>query len=469
MVEFSSSRQRVNPRAVVPAAIITLALVAAFLLVIFWAPTAQAAPTKVYMESDNGRLVMTIDGLEVGEAKQEEEDGTTMEKIEWTRLKPESGAIDTRDGAVLLGQGDARGDAYTELRITFDIVQFEWDHTMHDLVIPQDTLHIRLPEAGKAGDSLLVALDTQQSIGEEGGYMTFRPRIVESLWERDGAGKDNAPQRTSPAERDDGGVPTGPRDAPTTVESSSRQKSQEPKQPPMGRLLVGLTGNGSGLVESLDVTVSKIGLAEASTPDDPMTRYENKAEAELVRTEEDGPAQLALLQVRPGSYSSLHFEFSNASANILGTHESDPVIPQPRLALERPLNITAGQTLGIVVVLGVEDSLRFGAEGLEFRPVIHDYYMEDADGRDLKDPFPAQYRTGGSWLPSLGERMNDTLQDHDLDPDEIPHPVNGERDRDIRSEGSLGDLDRETLDDMLNENNGLLDDDEDGGDGGLLD
>lgn len=470
MATFSSSPQRMNPRAAVPAAIITVALVAAFLLVIFWAPTGAAAPTEVYMESENGRLVMMIAGLEVGEAKEVEEGGTTTEQIAWTRLAPESGALDTRDGAVLLGQGEARGLEYTEIRVVFDNVQFEYEHSMHDLVIPQDTLHIRLPEAGKAGDALLVALDAEQSISQENGYLTFRPRIIESVWESEGAGKSTPPERTpiSP-DRDQGDDNTTAPRTPTTVESSSRSNDRRPpSEPPMGRLLVGVMGNGTGLVTSLDVTVSKIGLAEASMPDDPLTRYENKAQAELVRDAEEGAAQLAFLQVKPGSYSSIHFEFSNASANFLGAHERDAAIPQPQLALERPLNITAGDTMEIVIVIGVEDSLRFGAEGLEFRPVIHDYYMEDAEGRDIKDPFPAQYRAGGSWLPSLGERMNDQLREQGVDPEAVPHPIHGDRDRDIRSEGSVGDLDPESLDELLNGTMDGLNGDDDDDDGGLL-
>lgn len=455
--------KNVNTRTVVPAAIITIALVSAFLLVIFWAPTAEAAPTKVYMESDNGRLVMTLAGLEVGEARQQEDGGTTTEQIAWSRLQPEPGPLDTRDGAVLLGQGSARGDSYTEVRLVFEGVQIARDGVLHDLVVPQDTLHIRLPEPGQAGDALLVALDAEQSISEENGYLTFRPRIVESLWERDGAGKDTAPLRTTPSssDRDNASVPA-PR-APTTVESSSRTP-QTPTQPPMGRLAVGFIGNGTGIVQSLDVTVSKIALAEETNPDDPLTRYENKASAQLVRSAQEGAAPLPLLQVKPGTYSSLHFEFSNASANLLGAHEREAAIPQPQLALERPLEIKAGQTLAIIVVFGVEDSLRFGVEGLEFRPVIHDYLMQDAEGRDITDPFPAQYRTGGSWLPSLGERTNDTLRDHELDPESIPHPINGDRDRDLRSEGSISDVDRDTLEDLLNgTRDSLTGDDENGG------
>ncbi len=444
-------------RAAIPAAVIAGALVAAVLIVVLWAPAAAGTPTQVYMEAENERLVVSLAGLEIGQAETQEKDGTTTEQTRWTRLTPADEA-DSKHGTVLLGEGKANGDQFTHVRMIFAGVKVARDHTLHELMIPQDTLEIQLAEPGAAGDALLIALDAEKSITEEDGFLTFRPRILDTFWEPGGAKNSEPPVRPERPTGD--GDPSNPplpdRPAPTTVHRDTSDRVQSDKPPTVGRLHVAMIGNGTGLVDSLNVSLSKIALKEPDGSVD--TVYENAANRELVRGPEQGVAEIAAVQVKPGTYTQVHFEFINATTSIGNTGHRQATVPQPWLVLEAPFNVTAGQAVGLVVELGVEDSLRIGLEGLEFRPVIWDYHINDSEGRDVKQPYPAQYRTGGGWLPSLGDQLDDELNKHELDPDYIPHPVGGDQDRDPRSEGSINDLDQEELDKLLDEGSTTVDD-----------
>jgi hypothetical protein len=437
-------------RFAIPALIISFALVVAILVVIFWAPSASAAPTQVYLESENGRMVVEVASVEIGVVETRGSGDGSTEQIRWTKLAPMEGPVDTRDGPGLLAEGGARGEGYSEIRVVFSSVKIVRDGSLQELAMPQNTLQVKLTDSGKAGDSLLIALDADRSVSEEDGFLSFRPRVVETLWRADGAQSGEAPERSRPQAPSSPGEPVAPRPAPTTVQSDSNP-SPEPRPPSVGRLHVGFIGNGTGLVSQLDVRLAKIGLSNGHLPEDVTTVMDKQVDFSLVRTPEEGAAQVGAFQVQPGTYTGIHFEFTNASASIRGALDRELVVPQPWLVLETNITVEAGQAVGIVIEIGVEDSLRPGVGVIEFRPVIWDYHKADSDGRDLKDPFPAQYRTGGSWLPSLGDRADGELAEQGLDPADVPHPVNGDRERDLRSEGSIGDMDAGDLERLLQE------------------
>jgi hypothetical protein len=201
-------------------------------------------------------------------------------------------------------------------------------------------------------------------------------------------------------------------------------------------------GQSLGAVQSLTPTLSRIALVEEGNQSNgAQVRFEGAQEVDLVTASAEGAALMAEFQVPAGNYTSLQFEFSDAWTQVFPLGQAEHAqVPQPLLVVDQVFSVPGGQNASVELTISVEESLRLGMKGFEFRPVVTAFQVDDEDGQDLLAPYPAQYRTGGTWLPLLGERTHGALSENITDPYQIPHPVWGEAERPPWSNGSLADL-----------------------------
>lgn len=443
---------------------------------------ADGEPTLVVAESQDGRLLMEMRALALGSRTVTSD----AESFRWSELTPAVGMLDTGVGRVQLGAGVVSDDGLTEARFVFGSAGYLVDGVRHELSVPQDTLRLRVPgEPGAPGDRLLVVFDAVQSLREADGILLFEPFVSEARWLR---AADEGEASSSVSEAGDGGGASRPSSYLSGSSSDGGSAGDNGGGGGGGGGTGGDGGSGddgpgdgstSGDVGNLVVFVRDVAEQDVRTltatfnrvaldrPDAaaPHTFYDGARSIDLRAL--DGPddrAELVSAQAAAGRVDALRLEFAGANADIL-TMNHDLVVPQPILVIEAPFMIEAGKTTEVLVDFSIEESLVMGAEGWEFRPVAFQFQtsLVDTDGdgtHDVADPDddndgtpdnkdadrngdgkpdvkPAQYRTGGSSLPTLAP---DTGTNTPAPVDDAVEELDEEESRPIGSEGTVPDV-----------------------------
>lgn len=426
-------------------ALALILLLAIFLVLFFGADRAAAEPTTIYMDSTDDRMLFSLESMELGAVTQQGDGDATTESIQWSRLAPYEDERDNEAGPVAVASGETDGGPWTKARFTFASVGLVKDSSLNTLRLPQDTLELQLPEAGNPGDALLITFDTQASLLSDNGLLSFSPQVASVSWHAGLAASEEAPPRASAGERP-GQSPSDSSDPSRTPGAPDGGGTQTPSQPStptpkasVGMLRVAFEGETAGLVESLNTTIKRIALAPQEDPDAPQTRFDGLTTVDLVAASElENGTVIATFQVPAQNYSALYFEFDSAQLRLSGHFDQrDAQIPQPLLVVESGFQVPLGETVTTNVRFSVEESLRVGLQGYEFRPVVTSFTANGTHGEDLVAPYPAQFRTGGPWLPLLGERLHQALSENVTDPYQVPHPLYGEAERPPWSNGSL--------------------------------
>jgi hypothetical protein len=227
-----------------------------------------------------------------------------------------------------------------------------------------------------------------------------------------------------------------------------------PPTPNVGHLHIAFAGEALGLVDRLDVRLTKFGVSPGAEADKVTTRFTGSKWIDLVDAGTEAKEVLRV-QMQAADYGGAHFEFDAAHTWLAIGTEHDTTLPQPGLAVFVPFAIERGGETRITFTFGIEESILIGPDGLEFRPIITHVEVEQLEGeeeaeQDPLDRYPPQYRSG-SWLPSLGETEDEALRGMGLDRENFRDP------RSLRPDGtdenSLAAIDPEehleTLPEML--------------------
>lgn len=417
-------------KTVLIAGVLVIAGFLAALPLLSLAPEAsgEAANSAVVGKSEGGRLLFGLNEVALGSVVTK----GGAETIRWAGLLPMDGRADlVPDTTSPLASGQVGLDPLTDVRFTFRSAAYVKDGILHELVIPQDTLRLRVPgEPGHPGDTLVVTFDIGRSVSDEAGLLYFRPFVSEAHWIRA-----PTPQETAALDPQAGNKTTPsvlPQafgyDTPRGTQGPAASSGQDMTQPDVGRAAFFVRDSPAAL-EELHAHFAKLGLSPAGSPA-VATYYEGEKTVDLRAY--DGPddrAHLVSFQLPAGVYGALHMEFAEGSALMAGTHHP-LTVPQPHLVLERNLTIEAGKTLTVLLDFSLDESLVLGGDGWEFRPVVMQYQTSDrdTDGDGVADPLdpdddnddipdnkdvdrdgdgvpdvkPAQYRTGGGAMPSVG-------------------------------------------------------------------
>lgn len=425
------------------------------------APPATA-PMEVQASSEGPRLILAFDAVAVGATAV---DGTT-ESVVWKPLHPVADPVDLAPGPETIAHGEAPDGTYTDIRLQFAWASVVLDDTVQDLVIPQNTLRVRVPgEAGAPGDVLKITIDASQSLKQEGDLLGFYPFVSDASWDKKallddedgdatgggggggaGSGDDGDRAATGPDDADDGPPQQLRSDEPPGYDAGDSSDDPGTPWPPstddgpeMGIVTLYARDAQSPIVERLEVEIVKVGLSVPGDDEKAFTYFEGSRKVDLVQY--DGPddrAQVSVFQLPARDFSALHIEFAATADGRINGEDRTVVVPQPVFVVERPFDVAPNGAVALLADFSISESLVLGGDGWEFRPVVTQYQVsdKDTDGDGIADPHdpdddndgipdnkdgdrdgdgvpderPSQYRVGGPALPSIGQSNKNRLQ-----------------------------------------------------------